>query len=437
MSTLLQQFTFNGTLIATGSLALAPFDVGSTLGTPTYVAGPTTGTQAISVTTSQHFTLPFSSTLNFNFSSPFSLGLWVYQSSPSSQAHVLANNTVASQAGIEYEIYGGTTLDLGVWSRNNSRPYDVNSSTNTTLSSWHHFWATYDGATLIVFIDGVAIGSININTTITSVTPWQINKGRVSGVTGALADVRWYSGVVSPQTAMTPVVTGPVISTVQFTSTPTSITATHPAVTNALYYTIKYSVGSSAVYTTYLAQTPLLTVLISGLLPATLYSFKIYSLVGTTLSLTATGSTTTPANTAINYTKAALASDTIPNTYTIGPLSTASATSTRTVEAAVNSIFSTGDKILSTANVGLSAQPVIASVLDLGTVIPVVKNRPIYVPFSTVVSTSQQASLQLTDNSIVPITYSNTADTITVNGVTYSPGDRFILDGQVVTVCEI
>jgi hypothetical protein len=438
---LLQQFTFSGTLAATGDLALAPVNSSTTLGTPTYVAGPVAGTQALSLRTADYVEIPYNASLNFSYMQPFSFGCWINcPTSFSNPGELMCNSwdRTGGVSGIEIQFSPGNPNFSCNMIHNSIRPYYMNVIPFTFGAAWHHIWVTYDGSNCRLYGDGTLklTTAIASGTVFTSTSTWRINGGRDTLFTGSVADVRWYSGVVPPTVAQTPLVSTPTVNVIQFTTAPTSIILSYPAASNALYYKITYAVGTSTVYSTYSAQTGKLTVEISGLIPVTLYSFKVYAMVNGTLSLTASGNTTTPSNTGANYSKAALVIDNPRNIYTILPLQTTDAKLTQTVDAAVNSIFATGDKIATTADIGSSTIPKIASIVTLNSFIKVLQNTNIYIPFSSAVNTAQQASLQLKDNTILPITYSSASDTITVNGMTYSFGQQFVLDGQVVTVCE-
>jgi len=235
--------------------------------------------------------------------------------------------------------------------------------------------------------------------------------------------------------------TAVVQSNLQFSNSPTSVLLTYNAVAGAFSYKIVYSVGTTNILQTFAIENFGLSALITGLLSNQLYNFQVFAKIAGIHSLQAVGSTTTPGNSLENYTKAALVSPIISRaslTYSIATLVTAAAAvnATQTVEAAVSSIFSTGDRIRSKAKIGLSVAPVIATVVTLNTSIPVLKNIAVYIPFDKAVTAVQTASLQLSNNTVVPVSFNAANSSITVNGVVYTVGQQFLLDGQVVTVTE-
>ena len=70
-------------------------------------------------------------------------------------------------------------------------------------------------------------------------------------------------------------------------------------------------------------------------------------------------------------------------------------------------------------------------------VYPVVRDGGIVFPFNQEDGDSQNASLELSDNSSVSVNYDQSANVIDVGGTVYSHDDVFILDGKKVTVYDV
>lgn len=207
---LLQQFTFNGTLAASGSLALAPVGISSTLGTPTYTTGPIAGMKALVIPTfSSYLTLPFNPSLDFGQGTPFSCGGWYYMATTTDPPFYLTNTGSEATKGIEIYVDSGTTLLVLRISLAPSGQASATAGKTSQINKWAHTWLTYDTSTFKLYIDGIL--SITVTNPVyefASGLPWYICHSQRNSVgqwsmTGAIADVRWYSGVVTPTVAMT------------------------------------------------------------------------------------------------------------------------------------------------------------------------------------------------------------------------------------------
>lgn len=222
-------------------------------------------------------------------------------------------------------------------------------------------------------------------------------------------------------------------SQLTFSNTPYSCLLSFPAYTNAKTYTISYTVGSNTV-AKYTAQkrTQFTSCFISNLTPGSTYSFTVdcFGKTGTTVLHTYTGTTTLPALSTSNFSKAAFP-ETTPN------IAALKAVGSVTPEKAVAQAFATGDVIRATTasnNAVVAALPVKATVVQVGASAAVKKNTNLYLPFDPSVATAQTVTLTLSNASSVPVTFNNTNNTVTIGGTTRSVGDRFLLDGQYVTV---
>lgn len=208
-TTLLQRFSFDGTLAGTGSLALQiPNTV--TLGTPTYVTGPVAGTQALAVTTNTYALLPYSASISPNINNSMSCGGWIYTSAVANDCLLISTTYSTSSGGIEFQLYGNSTSCVTNINAVNSSRISYTGGSCNSLNTWMHWWATFDSNTRIMttYINGVSVNNViaglplTAGTDITTTNAWRINGGRSNTFAGAVADIRWYSGVVSAATAM-------------------------------------------------------------------------------------------------------------------------------------------------------------------------------------------------------------------------------------------
>lgn len=167
---------------------------------------------------------------------------------------------------------------------------------------------------------------------------------------------------------------------------------------------------------------------ITGLVSNTKYTIKLYADTGSGYVLTEELTATTLSNVAANYDVADLVKDGV-----IDLSSLPDATISNIAEV-MNDLFNTGDVV----NVSVQSNArVNTSFIKLGEVLSIEELRGILLPFEQTSGTGQKVIVRLSDGSTdVDVYYDDIYNTITVNGITYSPGDSFILDGQKVTVVE-
>jgi hypothetical protein len=135
----------------------------------------------------------------------------------------MCNTGISKSQGVELYQFA-TTSGIGVSIyQSSARVLSEIGSQSSVINSWHHIWLTYDGSTAKTYRNGVLIGSVVVTSgyNFSSTQSWQINS---QPVVGAVSDLRWYSGVISPAVAQA--ATGSVIPSVPIITTITSTNTT-------------------------------------------------------------------------------------------------------------------------------------------------------------------------------------------------------------------
>lgn len=220
--------------------------------------------------------------------------------------------------------------------------------------------------------------------------------------------------------------------TLSFRTTPTSFVVTWPPKANVDSYKVQYKASSAAEYITAAGATSATFVAVSALQAGTTYAVIVSTISGKIATSYATGTTTLPALTVANFTKASLPlSNTASSALSVYNISTLSSSNTISKESIVKQILSTGDSIL----VKPTVLPVkTAKVANTGTSSKVSKNSCFYFPFDKSNVSAQSSSLMLRNSTNVSVAYNTAADSITVGVALYKQGDTFYMDGQRVTV---
>ncbi len=207
-TTLLQRYSFDGTLVADGTLNLALQNTATTLGTPTYATGPYTGTQGLVISSTGYVELPYSAPLNFTTANqPWSHSIWVYVTSDGA---FMGNQLSQFTPGHEIGVYSNTaTIYNEAVNQSGTRSSDLQVGVGSIINKWSHLLVTSNNNTITIYLNGTIIISGSNSADNSSNTPWNIAKTAVHGTgkfSGRVADARWYSGIVTPAIAMTPVV---------------------------------------------------------------------------------------------------------------------------------------------------------------------------------------------------------------------------------------
>lgn len=218
---------------------------------------------------------------------------------------------------------------------------------------------------------------------------------------------------------------------ITFVDTPVSVLLNFPATAKARayngYYTIAFSPTKFIIPKTVSAQ-----IFVSGLSPSTVYNFFVNVINSSNVAtLTYTASTTTPALTLTAFSKAAFP-ELIPN---IKSLVTSGSV---TKDAIISSAFSTGDVVaaatLKTAT-NKNKLAINAKVLQKSSSAAINKQTNYLIPFDSSVATAQSTSLTSSTGSTIAVVY-NTDGTVTIGGTVRSVGQKFLLDGQYLTVAS-
>lgn len=197
-------------------------------------------------------------------------------------------------------------------------------------------------------------------------------------------------------------------------------------VTGAVGYRLTME-GPSASEVTYVSNTLKLQHNIIGIEPETQYTVRLYTDTGSGYTLSEQATVTTLANNSSNYDVSDFEEEN-------GIVNISSLKNNLDLEAVIDDLFSTGDIV----GISLSSNTSLtASFVKLGENLNIKDVDSTFLPFSSSIGVGQEVNLVLSDDSTtVPVTYNEVSDSVTINSVTYSDGDHFLLDGKKVTVHE-
>jgi hypothetical protein len=215
------------------------------------------------------------------------------------------------------------------------------------------------------------------------------------------------------------------------TATPNSVRVSFQPVAGTKDYRIQYTVSPSTDIKVYSKSGTATAVIVTGLTPTKTYNFAVYSTVADVTTLKYSGTVALPVDTsAAGFSKSALLS------AAVSPVSqfdirSVQSSATVTKEAAISSVFSSGDKLAVKATVGTVVKTLDTSFLPLNGTAAVKKADKIYVPFDAKGSSTQTITLTLRSGATQTVFYNSATGKVTINGVTYNAGQSLMLDGQV------
>ena len=197
-------------------------------------------------------------------------------------------------------------------------------------------------------------------------------------------------------------------------------------IAGAIGYNISYE-GPTGGEITAVSGTTTLEHNITGLVPDTQYTIRLYADTGSGYVLTEEVVATTLGNTAANYDKQDYAENGI---FNLRPLMQASLGA---IQSVLDGVFDTGDVL----GVSIPGKPIDASFINIADNLSIRDVDAVIIPFATTNGSGQDVNVTLSDEStIVTIAFDDTVNTITIDNVTYGPGDSLILDGKKVTVVD-
>lgn len=327
----------------------------------------------------------------------------------------------------------GHTTYAAVKSTNTSAEVLVNSSYGHSYSLSTGVVATMDLSTFTMsdsyplpyftfsFVDG-ASNQIDWpfvfgNTSGTSVYDWYMTVGAGENVT--------FDGAASLALNSGPISISP---------SPLSLAVSFESVEGSTAYKLTVQrVGPYPVRTVATGFTELV-VNIDSLLPNTAYIVRLYTTSdgpdGTEYVLVSKTEATTAANSASNYRVSDFARED-GDGYDLSALKEGIAES---FFAVIHDLFSTGDELLVTLPGGFQKK---TTFVKRGESAAIAGAEALLLPFDPSAGSSQTASLTLSDNTSVALTFDETLGTLNVGGVVCSAGDYVILDGKKATVADI
>lgn len=332
-----------------------------------------------------------------------------FNAGDSSTGNFLAGRLISSKADI---IYAPPNLTL-------------TSLTNYTLNTWHHFGFTYDGSIGKIYFDGIFQAQKTMTNNLTAsdllIGMVQATSNRVDGYLSEFQvfDVTLTDAEVS---AFYP--------RPEFTHTPfsTYFQISWTYIPDSTFFRITRSLVGGDETTEFTTNTELEHV-IFNLLPSTTYTLRAYSSTdNNTYTLEDSQDISTlpesPANTGIE----------IFNDGGVYDLTLLTDETASTIRNQIDGLLTTGSVVQ--MNVSQFSTNTF-KVLTRGGISVVPDDEQILIPFEPTAGSSQSVTFQLTDTSSSVVTYDETQNTIVVNGITYSVGDRFVLDGKSVTVFDL
>ena len=290
----------------------------------------------------------------------------------------------------------------------------------------HLAW-TYDGTSAKVYLNGVLEFSATISLdTGSEMFEFSGNNGRP--VRTQTSDLRFYDTALSASEILSasqnPVVYPPPLS---ITPWSTFVETSWRPVSNAQSYRLTIDSGNGESIRA--NNTTIQSKDVYNLQPDTEYTFRLYHFNGTSYELDETETITTLPDTETNVNLEAFRND-----QDVYDLSIIDEQSLTRLKKHFKTSLPTGSKV-KINNARLNNKVLTFS--NTGSTSTVVRDGGIVFPFNQEDGDSQNASLELSDNSSVSVNYDQSANVIDVGGTVYSHDDVFILDGKKVTVYDV
>ncbi|CAM9529402.1 unnamed protein product [Pylaiella littoralis] len=168
---------------------------------------------------------------------------------------------------------------------------------------------------------------------------------------------------------------------------------------------------------------------VKSLAPETTYTVKVYStLDGTTYDSFLESTTTTTENLATNYSVSDFANDS--GKYDVSEFNE---DSKKLFYSVANDLFSSGESIV----LSVGGKTKTSTFVKRGETASIQDADALFLPFDSDSGSSQSASMTLSDNSTVTLTYDEEQGTIDMGGVVFSAGDHTIIDGKKASFVDV
>lgn len=186
----------------------------------------------------------------------------------------------------------------------------------------------------------------------------------------------------------------------------------------------------SGVTSNVISGTQELETISSNLDPQSAYTATLYSSADDdTYTLVTTEAFTTLENSAANFDNTVFDDGT--GTF---DMSGVEGTTWDLMDEVLNDVYTTGDCVRVKTEDGTTED---TKFVNLSDNIDVERDVSLMIPFSASNGVGQETTLNLSDSTTTGVTYDETTGSVTVNGVAYSKGDTFILDGQKISISEV
>lgn len=348
-------------------------------------------------------------------SNPRTMMMWLKKASTGGAytfCHGSLNNTQLALGHLEpngflIRAYGGTS----------------NNVPRHPVGKWFHLAYTYDGTTLLGYIDGVASTPIDIalNTTVSILN---VGHGSIwstsNKLNGLMSDFRVYDVALSAAEISAVLHTFLEVSPL---ATRTNVVITPSGPVDGYRLTVQRD-GTSTEIVTHESATEL-EHLITSLVPQTSYTLKVYTLAGSEYSLQEEVLFTTLENAAQNYDKSQFGSN---GRY---DLSTVDTSELSLLNAVMNDVFITGDNL----EIKLGTRKSTFSFVRRGETVPT--DTSILAPFDSSAGSGQAITMQLSDNSEVPVTYDETSNSVELAGTVIQVGESILIDNKKCTLKDV